>query len=142
MTERAYCRLAYSGGDYGIDARDFAGTEVDPADLGLTEDNFTVEEKIAATGTSSLEHVVHSWKLGPWTGLRVHFDIPPGASGFPEMYGACRWSFWQTTDGWRHSAALEYPTSSVRRAPRWHDWLQGFIADAELAFGGVCQCHQ
>jgi hypothetical protein len=114
---------------------DWHAAGVEPADLGLSPDDWDVDFA-SDRQPVSLEEAANQWPLGPWLGLGVAWHVPPGRDGFPPIYGACWWRIWVTRGIWRHSAALEYPTSSVGRDERWAPWLARFERDAVSLFGG------
>lgn len=133
LSERAVCRLTW-GHVHGMDSSEWAAFENEPSDLGLRASNALtiVEEDRVARLT--LAEGLKAWTPTPWSGLYLDFDVPPGTTGFPEIYGACHWYIWWH-HGWRTGAMLEYPSSSVGRDARWQPWLDDFCTAAIATLG-------
>jgi hypothetical protein len=76
----------------------------------------------------SVDEAMRTWRASAWSGLFVDCELPPGESGFPEIYGTCWWYVWWYHDRWHTSLGLEYPASSVGQDERCAAWMGGFAA--------------
>ena len=115
---------------------EWQGARLTPADLDLPDGDWYMEIAEASRHEGlSIEQVITRWPLGPWVGLGVKHDLPPGGDGFGGEFGSCWWRSWWSSDGfWRQYALIEYPSSSLRRDERWTPWLRTSIADAKRVF--------
>ena len=129
-TLRSVCRLRWRD-MYGLDANEWTGFGQQPSDLDLSssDDNLDVVETDIESSLS-LSEAVRVWPASAWTGLEINYKLLPGESGYPEMFGTCRWFVWWFRDRWNVSATLEYPMSSVGRDSRWPTWFQSFASAA------------
>jgi len=140
MTLRSVARLEGNQPVLGHTPAEWRQMGVTPGDLGLEDDEWYIDVVDESRQEAlTIEQALERWPLGPWVGLCLAYDVPPGPEGFPSIYGACAWRIWCGADGaWRHTASIAYPTKSVRDDERWPDWLREFVSAAETAFGATC----
>lgn len=138
LTERAVARLEWPP-VHGLSAEDWALAGCGPSDFGLTPADAsdellrrTRDERLSASAALT------RWPLDAWHGLLVDFDIPPGADGYPAIFGSFHWHLWIIDSECHHAALIEYPTSSIGHDLRWTEWLAAFVADAAMVF--ECEC--
>jgi hypothetical protein len=138
LTERAVARLEWPQ-VHGLSAEDWAAAGCGPSDFGLTPPDAS-DELLRRTRAErrSLSEALTRWPLDAWHGLLVELDIPPGADGYPAIFGTFRWYLWLVGSVWHHAAIIEYPTGSIGHDRRWPEWLAAFVAEAALVF--ECEC--
>lgn len=135
MALRCVTRLEGNHDVLGLLPQEWQELGVTPADLGLEDGEWYIDvDESSRDQRLTIEQAVEHWPIGPWVGLCVEYDLPPGHDGFPSMFGACWWRIWHGVEGWCHSASLEYPARSVQADERWPAWLRAFISAAETEF--------
>jgi hypothetical protein len=140
MSFRGVARLEGTQPVLGQLPVEWRATGVTPGDLGLEDDEWYMDVlEESWTQALTIEQALERWPIGPWVGLCIDYDLPPGRDDFPSIYGACWWRIWLGADHtWHHTASIEFPTSSVGADERWAGWLGVFIADAERHFEARC----
>lgn len=139
MTFRSVAQLTAQEPVLGQTPAEWAAIGVTPGDLELEDDEwyFDVDER-TCTSELSIKEALGAWPLGPWLGLAVEYDLPPGRDGYPGIYGSCLWRVWFADGGWCLSVSIDYPASSVRHNERWPGWLQQFVSAAKTTFDAEC----
>jgi hypothetical protein len=108
---------------HGSSAAEWESFGLSPAEAGYTHEHEPSEEIVA-----SLDDAIAT--LGRWTGVALHFDVPPHAlEPSPSIYDACVWRV-GFLDRWRVRVVVEYPMRSDAPSPAWVAALEARIAHA------------
>ncbi|HVL61484.1 MAG TPA: hypothetical protein VM430_08760 [Microbacterium sp.] len=138
LSERAVAQLEWPEVE-GASAEEWELAGCRPSTFDLTPNDCS-DDVLRRTRTATLtsREAIGHFRLDPWHGLFIDLEIPPGPEDYPDISGSCQWYVWLAGGAWQQAVAIEFPTSSVGRDPRWHSWLRGWIDDAMSVFDTAC----